>query len=158
MEIYVILLSLLSLTIAAPITKNSTAVNNSADFSIKTEISINQYLSGSALAAFNNWKVGCVYGKNCGLKCDTLPPKIGAWNDDLDQACYQHDLCLRTRKVRYDQRGAAVCHYALARYSGALYSTYSKCSWWQFWCREAKKIEISKIFSTVFNGLGRYSG
>ena len=41
--------------------------------------------------AFKEGVLGvCLYGKNCGSCCDM----IGSPIDDLDEACYQHDICL----------------------------------------------------------------
>lgn len=36
------------------------------------------------------FKVTCLYGQNCGLKCSHDSYIQG---DDLDYACYQHDRC-----------------------------------------------------------------
>jgi len=40
---------------------------------------------------WQEYSTGCMYGKNCGEKCDLVDPE---GIDDLDRSCYLHDCCL----------------------------------------------------------------
>lgn len=66
-------------------------------------------IATSIFMAWKNFHGGCQYGNNCGGGCSTA---VGGWGsglflqsilnkrvtDDLDEACYNHDVCLFNKR------------------------------------------------------------
>lgn len=80
----------------------------------------------------------CIHGNNCGWRCsrgmDNGAPSV----DDLDAACYEHDVCLA------DSDDQCACDYALIDTANQIASD-KKCSWWEIWCTDSAMVENAPL-------------
>lgn len=78
----------------------------------------------------------CVYGLNCGEGCESDDVLE---DDDLDAACYYHDICL---KEASDAGAKCECHDTL-RAAAVEIGGITKCSWWEIWCVESDMVRTA---------------
>ena len=77
----------------------------------------------------------CMYGRNCGHGCDGTTYLD---DDDLDQACYHHTVCVH--EAGKDYKARCECHSTLhAAAVGVVevevsVSSLGRCPWCEFWC------------------------
>lgn len=88
----------------------------------------------------------CVHGNNCGWKCsrgmDEGEPSI----DDLDAACYEHDVCLA------DDGDLCACDRALIETAEQI-AAEDECSWWEFWCTNSDRVQNAPLVATFIREL-----
>jgi hypothetical protein len=91
----------------------------------------------------------CHHGYNCGEKCGPCTGSYNGacstsynfnmryWEDDLDYACWRHDICLEYhRKVVNSKAGRRRCDTTLAKSAGSIYNKNYECSWYNIFCVE----------------------
>lgn len=91
----------------------------------------------------------CHHGYNCGEACGPCTKSyynkcsssysfsMKWWIDDLDQACWRHDICLKYYRTKVKSKaGRRKCDRTLAAKALSIYNRNYKCSWWNIFCVE----------------------
>lgn len=84
----------------------------------------------------------CIHGNNCGWKCSRGMDEGAPSIDDLDAACYEHDVCLG------DGGDQCACDYALIDAADEI-AAKDECSWWEFWCTNSDMVQNAPIVANL---------
>jgi len=98
---------------------------------------------------WQEYSTGCMYGKNCGEKCDLVDPE---GIDDLDRSCYLHDCCLSmSTKVSAGLFGVAACYCERELIANAQFviDDEGKCGALDLLCFDTEKVQAAKSIVTV---------
>jgi hypothetical protein len=97
-----------------------------------------EYLNSKCHHGYNCGEACGPCTKSYGYKCSTSYSfKMRYWTDDLDRACWRHDICLQYYRRKVNSRtGRRKCDSTLASSARSIYNKNYKCAWWKVWCVE----------------------